>query len=274
VIGFPVIKIVRMFANIMEREKIKDLVKEKYGQVANSSSCCGSGCCGSVGCGPGNDGFTMNEDYRFVKGYEKDADLNLGCGLPTQFAGIREGDTVIDLGSGAGNDCFVARAEAGESGRIIGIDMTPEMVEKARNNASKLGFSNIEFILADIENMPVSDGFADVVISNCVLNLLPSKEKIFKEIHRVLKPGSHFCISDVVITGTLPVAIKENVELYTGCIAGAIQKDKYLEHISGAGFLDITVHKENEIGLPESYAEQYKDSFSILSVTVTGRKPE
>jgi len=258
----------------MESEKLKDLVKEKYGQVASNASCCGSGCCGSVGCGPGNDGFTMNEDYRFVKGYEKDADLNLGCGLPTQFAGIREGDTVIDLGSGAGNDCFVARAETGESGKVVGIDMTPEMVEKAKQNASRLGFSNIEFILADIENIPVCDGFADVVISNCVLNLLPSKEKIFHEIYRVLKPGGHFCISDVVITGELPEAIKENVELYTGCIAGAIQKDKYLKHISKAGFPNVTVHKENEIVLPGNVAEQYKERFSILSVTVTGRKPE
>jgi arsenite methyltransferase len=256
----------------MEKEKIKDLVKEKYGQVANNASCCGSGCCGSVGCGPGNDGFSMNEDYRFVKGYEKEADLNLGCGLPTQFAGIREGDTVIDLGSGAGNDCFVARAETGESGRIIGVDMTPEMIERARQNASKLGFSNIEFILAGIDNMPVSDGVADVVISNCVLNLLPSKEKIFKEIYRVLKPGGHFCISDVVIIGELPEVIKESVEWYTGCIAGAIHKDKYLEYISKAGFLDVTVHKENKIVLPGSIAKQYKDGFSILSVTVTAEK--
>ncbi len=263
-----------MFANIMENKKIKDLVKEKYGQVASNSSCCGSGCCGSSGCGTSNIGFTMNEDYRFVKGYEKEADLNLGCGLPTQYAGIRKGDIVIDLGSGAGNDCFVAREETGESGRVVGIDMTPEMVEKARQNTSRLGFSNIEFILADIENMPVSDDFAHVVISNCVLNLLPSKEKIFHEIYRVLKPGGHFCISDVLITGEFPESLKKDVELYTGCIAGAIQKDKYLEHISGAGFLDITVHKENEIVLPADVYEQYMDRFSILSVTVTGRKPE
>ncbi len=256
----------------MQNKRIKDLVKNKYGQVANGTSffsCCGSGCCGSdSAC------FTMNDDYSFLRGYEKEADLALGCGIPTQFAGIREGDTVIDLGSGAGNDCFVARAETGESGLVIGIDMTPEMIDKAKNNASRLGFSNIEFILGDIENMPVSDGSAHVVISNCVLNLLPSKEKIFHEIYRVLKPGGHFCISDVVTTGEFPESIKENVELYTGCIAGAIEKEKYLEHIYGAGFLDVTVHKENEIVLPADVSEQYGDRFSILSVTVAGRKPE
>ena len=214
----------------------------------------------------------MNDDYSFLRGYEKEADLALGCGIPTQFAGIRQGDTVIDLGSGAGNDCFVARAETGESGRVIGIDMTPEMIDKAKNNASRLGFSNIEFILGDIENMPVSDGSAHVVISNCVLNLLPSKEKIFHEIYRVLKPGGHFCISDVVTTGEFPESIKENVELYTGCIAGAIEKEKYLEHIYGAGFLDVTVLKENEIVLPADVSEQYRAGFQFVSDCCRGNR--
>lgn len=252
----------------MDDNKIRNMVRSKYGQIIKSSSCCGAGCCSSA-----DMGFTMKEDYSQLKGYESNADFGLGCGLPTQFANIHQGDTVIDLGSGAGNDCFVARAHTGDTGRVIGIDFTPEMIEKAKQNVSLLGYSNVEFHLGDIENMPVPDHVAHVVISNCVLNLLPSKEKIFHEIYRVLKPGGHFCISDVVLTGELPADLKENVDLYTGCVAGAIQKEQYLELITGAGFSEIAIRKENEIVLPENVAEAHNGSFSILSITVTGKKP-
>lgn len=253
---------------IMDDKKIKDMIRSKYGQIVKNNSCCGTGCCCS-----GQMRFTMKEDYSPLEGYERIADFGLGCGLPTEFARIRKGDTVIDLGSGAGNDCFVARAHTGETGRVIGIDFTPEMTSKAKQNASALGYSNVEFHAGDIETMPVPDHVADVVISNCVLNLLPSKKKIFHEIFRVLKPGGHFCISDVVLTGELPADLKENVDLYTGCIAGAIQKELYLKYISEAGFTHVAVQKENEIALPEQVSDHYRGTFSVLSVTVTGEKP-
>jgi len=252
----------------MNEEKFKDTVRSKYGQIVKTSSCCGTGCCSS-----GDMRFTMKEDYSHLKGYESIADYGLGCGLPTEYAQIRKGDTVIDLGSGAGNDCFVARALTGETGQVIGIDFTPEMVEKAKSNASALGYSNVTFHKGDIENMPLPDQLADVVISNCVLNLLPSKDKIFHEIFRILKPGGHFCISDVVLTGELPAALKEDVEFYTGCISGAIQKDRYLEYIARAGFVQVSIRKENEIILPDNVAGLSDGSFTVLSITVTGEKP-
>ena len=173
----------------------------------------------------------MSEDYTNLKGYEPDADLGVGCGLPTQYANISEGDTVVDLGSGAGNDCFIARAEVGESGKVIGIDFSPQMITKARNNALKRGYVNVEFLEGDIENMPLLDNTADVVVSNCVLNLLPEKNIIFKETYRVLKPGGHFCISDVVLNGTFPKKFTDNAAMYAGCIASAIQKEDYLQEI-------------------------------------------
>ena len=252
----------------MNEQKIKDTVRRKYGQIVKNQSCCGTGWCSS-----GDMRYTMQEDYSYLKGYERIADYGLGCGLPTEFAKIRKGDTVIDLGSGAGNDCFVARALTGKTGQVIGIDFTPEMVEKAKSNASALGYSNVIFHKGDIENMPLPDQMADVVISNCVLNLLPSKDKIFHEIFRVLKPGGHLCISDVVLIGELPAVLKEDVEFYTGCISGAIQKDRYLGYITKAGFTQVAVRKENEIVLPDNVAEPYDGAFTILSITVTGEKP-
>src|SRR5690606_16050156 len=215
------------------------IVREKYSQIAeqdkllNQSSCCGAG-------GSSREVYNiMTDDYSELQGYNQDADLGLGCGLPTQFAKIQPGDTVIDLGSGAGNDCFVARHETGESGKVIGIDFTDAMTNKARANAEKLGYNNVEFRQGDIENMPVSDNVADVVISNCVLNLVPDKQKVIREIYRVLKPGGHFSISDIVMVGDLPEALREDAEMYAGCVAGAIQKDEYLEYILEMGFDQI-----------------------------------
>ncbi len=219
-----------------------------------------------------------------MDGYNPDADLGLGCGLPTLFAKIKKANTVIDLGSGAGNDCFIARKEAGKDGRIIGIDFTAAMIEKARENAQKLGYSNVEFRQGDIENIPVSDDVADVIVSNCVLNLVPDKDKVFKEIFRVLKQGGHFSISDVVLVGKLPASIRSNAEMYAGCIAGAIQKGEYLELIRKNGFFNISIQKEKAINIPADILENYLSGeelqsyqagkTGIFSITVYAEKPK
>jgi SAM-dependent methyltransferase len=264
-------------------EQIKEMVRQKYGEIAlqdkETANCgCSTGCCTS-------EPFSMmTDDDIQLEGYNEDADLGLGCGLPTQFAQIQKGDVVIDLGSGAGNDCFVARAETGESGKVIGVDFTPAMVEKARKNAKKRGFNNVEFRQGDIEKMPVGGNSADVVISNCVLNLLPKKDKIFKEIFRVLKPGGHFCISDIVLSGELPAKMKEAAEMYYGCVAGAIQKEQYLIEIFSAGFVQVKIAQETPIELPDELLGQVllpdelakfkADNVQIISVTVTAVKPE
>lgn len=225
----------------------------------------------------------MIDDYSDTEGYVKDADLGLGCGLPTQFAKIAKGDIVIDLGSGAGNDCFVARHETGIEGKVIGIDFTPSMIQKARTNAEKLGYNNVEFREGDIDDMPVNDDVGDVIVSNCVLNLVPNKQKVIGEIFRVLKPGGHFSISDIVLVGDLPAALRTDAEMYAGCVAGAIQKEDYLQYIKNAGFKQITLQKEKSITIPDdilakSLSETEIDEFKkgatgIFSVTVYAEKP-
>lgn len=256
------------------------MVKQKYSEIAlqnSKSGCCESSCCTS-------DFYKiMYEDYNGVTGYNEEADLGLGCGVPTKFAGIRKGDTVVDLGSGAGNDCFVARAETGETGKVIGIDFSDTMIEKARKNTAKKGFNNVTFLKGDIEDMPLDDALADVVISNCVLNLLPQKNLIFKEIFRVLKPGGHFCISDVVMRGEYPAKLKGVAELYVGCVSGAIQQEEYLSEVSKAGFTDTQIVKENLIVVPDEVLEKYlipeelvqfkEENAKVVSITVTARKP-
>lgn len=266
----------------MQTNELKNLVKEKYGQIAGQDKSRNlSSCCGSTGCG---DVYSiMAEDYNQLEGYNPDADLGLGCGLPTEFAAIKPGDTVVDLGSGAGNDCFVARRLTGESGKVIGIDFTEAMIEKARANAEKVGFHNVEFRFGDIEKMPLSSNVADVVISNCVLNLVPDKQKVFAEIFRVLKPGAHFSISDIVLEKDLPQGLLQAAEMYAGCIAGAINKSQYLDIIAKAGFTDITVQKEKQIRVPEEILADYLDAgalenakvsgLGIVSVTVFAKKP-
>jgi len=264
-------------------QETKDLVRAKYAEIAlqdkatNASSCCGaSGCSTEVY-------NIMSDDYTQLEGYNPDADLALGCGLPTEFAGIKPGDTVLDLGSGAGNDCFVARAIAGPNGKIIGVDITPAMIEKARINAYTLGFNNVEFSQGDIEALPIAANRADVVISNCVLNLVPDKQKAFAEIFRVLKPGGHFSISDVVLQGELPEALRSAAEMYAGCVSGAIAKDVYLNIIFKSGFSKISIQKEKPIIIPDdilsnyltpSEMAAYKNSGSgIFSITVYADKP-
>lgn len=266
-----------------KEQQLKDSVKERYSRIAgqgkaeNAASCCGATT-------PSNKIYNiMMDDYTGTNGYIEDADLGLGCGLPTAFAGIEPGDTVIDLGSGAGNDCFVARHETGAEGKVIGVDFTPEMIKKARENAEKLGLNNVEFREGDIDDMPVSDSSADVVVSNCVLNLVPNKQKVFKEIFRVLKPGGHFSISDIVLVGQLPVALREDAEMYAGCVAGAIQKEDYLQYILDAGFTGIKLQKEKPITIPNDILEKYlsreeitdfnKGETGIFSITVYSEKP-
>jgi arsenite methyltransferase len=262
---------------------VKDLVKEKYGEIAsqsdleNRSSCCGAGGCSTEVYN------IMTDDYSKVEGYNADADLGLGCGVPTQFARIRKGDVVVDLGSGAGNDCFVARHEAGESGKVIGIDFTPAMINRARENAAKLGYENVEFRQGDIEKMPLTANTADVVISNCVLNLVPDKRAVFSEIVRVLKPGGHFSISDIVLQGSLPDNLRNAAEMYAGCVSGAVQKTTYLELITQQGFKGITVQKEKDIVIPDDILSRYlspaelqefkTQGSGIQSVTVYAEKP-
>ncbi len=266
-------------------ETIKDIVKEKYSAIAkqtkqeNETSCCGAtSCCSNV------DYTVFSENYDKLKGYNPDADLGLGCGLPTEYASIKPGNSVLDLGSGAGNDCFVARALVGETGYVAGIDFTEAMVDKARENARKLGYSNVDFILGDIEDIPVKFGVVDVVVSNCVLNLVPDKPKAFSEIFRVLKQGGHFCISDVVLEGELPQGLKEDATMYAGCVSGALKRSEYLKIISEAGFKNVEIKKEKKIELPDELLLAYMStdelvqfkngSTGIFSITLTGDKPE
>ncbi len=264
-------------------QELKDIVKDRYAKIAeqgkaeNASSCCGATT-------PSNKVYNiMMDDYSETGGYVEDADLGLGCGLPTQFAKIEKGDTVIDLGSGAGNDCFVARHETGSEGKVIGVDFTPIMIQKARANAEKLGYNNVEFREGDIDAMPVSNDVADVIVSNCVLNLVPNKQKVIAEIFRVLKPGGHFSISDIVLVGNLPNALKEDAEMYAGCVAGAVQKSEYLQFIKDAGFQGVQIQKEKPIVIPDDILEKYLSSeevktfnnsdTGIFSITVYAEKP-
>lgn len=263
--------------------ELKEIVRQKYSEIAlqnketNQSSCCGAGGCSTEVYN------IMSDDYTKLEGYHADADLGLGCGLPTEFAIIKDGDTVIDLGSGAGNDCFIARRFTGEKGKVIGIDFTTAMIDKARINAEKLAFQNVEFRQGDIEQLPVTSNIADVVVSNCVLNLVPNKNAVINEIFRVLKPGGHFSISDIVLEGALPAKWKAIAELYAGCISGAIQKQVYLELIVAAGFKNVVLQKDKPIVIPDdilvnhlSAAEiqTYKNgNTKIASITVYAEKP-
>lgn len=264
-------------------ENIKEVVKERYSGIAKKSAWTQSSCCGDTTtcCSPEEINM-VNDDYTDQKGYNPDADLGLGCGIPTNFAGINSGDTVVDLGSGAGNDVFVARSIVGDSGKIIGIDFTEEMLKKANINNTKLGFENVEFKLGDIENLPLENDTTDVVISNCVMNLVPDKNKAYSEVYRVLKEDGHFCMSDIVLEGELPDKLRESAAMYAGCISGAMQQEDYLGVIKNAGFTDVQIKSSKEIMLPEDLLkrflskeeyETYKSSsIGIKSITVVGYK--
>ena len=262
-------------------EEIKQVVKEKYGEIAakNKQVC---GC----GCGSKSNkivGYTiMQDEYDHLDGYVAEADLGLGCGVPTEYAGMKKGDFVVDLGSGAGNDVFVSRSIIGDEGKVVGIDFTEEMINKANANKFLTGFQNIEFKLGEIENIPLENNLADVVISNCVLNLVPDKRKAFKEINRILKPGAHFCVSDIVLKGELPAGLKKSAEMYAGCVAGALQQDEYLGIIKESGFENLEIKRTKVIELPDEVLKQYlnnqeienfkKNNIGIFSITVVGYK--
>lgn len=265
--------------------EIKNLVREKYAAIAeqsqlqNATSCCGA----TLTCSGTEVYNIMADDYTTLDGYNPDADLGLGCGLPTEFAKIKQGNTVIDLGSGAGNDAFIARRMVGQNGKVLGIDFTEAMIYKARENAEKLKFNNVEFRLGDIDDIPVTSNYADVIVSNCVLNLVPNKHKVISEIFRVLKPGGHFSISDIVLEGELPAKWKQVAELYAGCVSGAIQREVYLEIIETLGFKNIGIQKDKAITIPEDILANYltteeiqtykNGKTKITSITVYAEKP-
>jgi SAM-dependent methyltransferase len=259
---------------------IKEIVKEKYGTIAEQSKTGASGCCGDST--KTVEYSFIGDDYSKLDGYSKDADLGLGCGLPTEFADLKKGNIVVDLGAGAGNDVFVARSIVGDEGKVIGIDMTEEMIELANKNKEKLRYTNIDFRLGEIEDLPVEKDSTDVVISNCVLNLVPNKEKAFSEIHRILKKGGHFCVSDIVLVGNLPEGLKKSAEMYAGCVAGALQKDEYIKTIQNTGFKNVEIKKTKTITIPDDILNKYltveqlsqynKSGIGILSITVVGDK--
>ncbi|MEO8398828.1 MAG: arsenite methyltransferase [Ignavibacteriaceae bacterium] len=265
--------------------ELKNIVREKYGQIAVQSNekTKSSGC----GCGCSSDNLeysNFSDDYKKLDGYVEEADLGLGCGLPTEHADIKNGDIIVDLGSGAGNDAFIARQLVGDEGKVIGIDFTEQMINKANVNKTKLGYKNVEFKLSELEDTGLDENSVDVVISNCVLNLVPNKQKAFEEIYRILKPGAHFSVSDIVVKGEIPEEFKKSAELYAGCVSGAIEQEEYIQIIKDAGFKNIEIKKSKSINLPDEIINKYlnddqskqfkKSEFGIFSITANGVKPK
>jgi len=274
----------------MKTEDIRKYVRDRYAGIAKQGgSCCGpSACCGSPEAAEeasGRIGYTEEE----MKSAPGGSNLGLGCGNPTALASLRAGETVLDLGSGAGFDCFLAAGQVGHGGKVIGVDMTPEMIQKARENARKGNHENVEFRLGEIEHLPAANDSVDIVISNCVINLSPAKDKVFAEAYRVLKPGGRAMISDIVLSGDLPEAVAGSLAAYAGCIAGAIKKEEYLRLMEAAGFRDVHVVQESRFEIAESEIDAYARSVtgdldvppeavreaarSVLSAQVFGRKP-
>jgi len=236
----------------MNENDIKKVVRERYGKVAKGQgSCCGGS---SSCCGPSNNSSkTVSRNIGYsetdMESVPEGANLGLGCGNPVALASIKAGETVLDLGSGAGFDCFLAANRVGPKGRVIGVDMTAEMLEQARGNAARGGYRNVEFRLGEIENLPVADNAVDLVISNCVINLAPDKNRVFRESYRVLKPGGRLMVSDIVLLQELPFEIKDSVGAYVGCVAGALLKPDYLGAIDKAGFKNIKIIEETPFPL-------------------------
>jgi len=274
----------------MKTEDVRKYVKDRYAGIAKQGgSCCGpSACCGAPEAAEeasGRIGYTEEE----MKSVPRGSNLGLGCGNPTALASLRAGETVLDLGSGAGFDCFLAAEQVGNGGKVIGVDMTPEMIQKARENARKGNHENVEFRLGEIEHLPAANNSVDIVISNCVINLSPAKDKVFAEAYRVLKPGGRVMISDIVLSGDLPEAVAGSLAAYAGCIAGAIREEEYLRLMEAAGFRDVHVVQVSRFEIAETEIDAYARSIagnfnvppeavreaarSILSVQVFGRKP-
>ncbi len=269
----------------MDEETIKHVVREKYGEVAkrtrvtSGGSSCGCGCSDQAALKREALGYTIDDLQSVPAG----ADMGLGCGNPLGIASLREGDVVLDLGSGGGFDCFLAAKKVGKTGKVIGVDMTPEMLEKARKNAKRGGYENVEFRLGEIEHLPVGDNEVDLIISNCVINLVPNKQQVFKEAFRVLKPGGRLMISDLVLTKELPKALLDSVTLYASCVAGASLKSVYLGAIKQAGFQSVVVEKEVGISaefvaqspfakdVSQDLIEEYGNA--VLDITVSAVKP-
>lgn len=280
---------IRSEVPFMKDDQVKKIVREKYGELAGTErSCCAAGDAASC-CSPRNVSKEIGYNDDELNAVPQGANLGLGCGNPVAIASLKSGETVLDLGSGAGFDCFLAANKVGKNGRVIGVDMTPEMIEKARQNAKKGSYENVEFRLGEIENLPAADKSIDVVISNCVINLAPNKRRVFNEAFRVLRPGGRFMISDLVLTKELPSAVRESVEAYVGCVAGAIKKEEYLEAIRAAGFREIQTVNETpypvevlgndpsakeiieKSGLQQNEIEDLAGS--VLSISVCGIKP-
>jgi arsenite methyltransferase len=275
----------------MEEKKIKKKVREGYAKIAKQeTSCCGSI---DVCCGTSNSPIEISKTIGYtdeqLQSVPDGANLGLGCGNPTAIASLKKGEIVLDLGSGAGFDCFLAANKVGPTGKVIGVDMTPEMLKKAKENAKKSGYTNVEFRSGEIEDLPLEANSVDVIISNCVINLSPDKKKVFQEAFRVLKPNGRLAVSDIVLLRELPEKIKNSVEAYVGCISGAILKDRYLQLLKDAGFIDVTVTDETSyqvdvvITKPRTQAvieeagitmEEFKKiGGSFVSIKVTGKKP-
>ena len=255
---------------------VRSVVREKYGAIAEreASGCCGPGCCGGSDARGTLDQIGYSSDQAAV--IPEDANLGLGCGNPVSFSEIRPGETVLDLGSGGGIDCFLAARETGPTGHVIGVDMTPAMIERARTNASKHAYANVEFRLGEIERLPVADASVDVIISNCVVNLSPHKPQVFREALRVLKPGGRMMVSDLVLLHPLTPELQRSVDLYVGCVAGAALKQDYLELMRQAGFGAVEIVKEHQykVGvdvLPADSPERAAFD-AVVSVTVRARK--
>jgi arsenite methyltransferase len=252
----------------------KKTVREQYGRIAES----GLSCCGGATCAPEIIGEKLGYSQEELNKVPEGSNLGLGCGNPTAIASLKEGEVVLDLGAGAGFDCFLAAEKVGKTGKVIGVDMTPEMLKKAKNNAETSGFENVEFRLGEIENLPIADSYVDVIISNCVINLSPDHERVFREAYRALKPGGRMYVSDMVLTGELPASAKNSVEMYVGCIAGAKLKAKYLQSIGNAGFKNIIIQKEIEIPWEtvESFginSNDIKEALKhVVSITISAEK--
>ncbi len=227
----------------MEEKEVKEFVKKRYGQIAQS----GESCCPSCGCGPSAKDVALRIGYseEDLRSVPEASSMGLGCGNPVALASLKEGETVLDLGSGGGIDVFLAAKKVGVKGKAIGVDLTEEMIRRAKNTASKYGYKNVEFHLGEMERLPIEDSTVDVVISNCVINLSPDKEKVFKEAHRVLKPNGRIMISDLVTEGELPAEIRKSFEAWAGCVAGALEKSQYLETIRRAGFKNVKIVSES-----------------------------
>jgi SAM-dependent methyltransferase len=268
-------------------EEIKKVVREGYARIAQQES----SCCGPVGTRGIDNRKTTSKRIGYtdeeLKVVPEGANLGLGCGNPVALASLREGEVVLDLGSGAGFDCFLAAQRVGEKGRVIGVDMTPEMIDKARKNAKKGNYKNVEFRLGEIENLPVADDSVDLVISNCVINLSPDKERVFQEAFRVLRPGGRMIVSDIVLLKKLPALIKNSIEAYVGCLLGAILRDEYLKTIRAVGFQEVEIMDEMTFplkcitdnsttkviikNLPIEKAKEFASS--VLSIKVYAAKP-